>query len=1147
MFGRATWLGWLAIACLMVLVQTAAGQSPLPASASDAAPPPSHVVFVPYDRMTGPEWGAGQSVLMPYAKFLELQESAGPDGPRPIKPVASLAQMDFTGRSFDRVVVFEGSLMLRVLAGADDTLSVALPFDGASLESLAIEGGDALAAPGDASGVLLRLRGPGDRTIKMRLAVPVATDGATRRLDVGVPRAAAASLRIALGESADIVELPGEAPAAVETIDGAATLVAAAGGRDRVRVAWRPRADATGSAVEARVAAATSSVATVSMNRVDLRSTTTLTVLAGEVGSAAFDVPAGLRILSVTGPYVREWSGPDANGRLLVNLVRAATGDVVLMVEAQSDIAEGARLTVPALRVADAVRESGSVTIVPDGSLDLWPETTTGLQAAPVDPAASGRAGARTWRYGAPGWELTLSRQALRPTIRANSLVLYDVTNELVALRTTHTITVGGRGVFGLRLVAPEGYELLEAGPADLVSGSRQDGAVIDLNFRGEQLQAFDVTLRLQRARAAVDEDVALRPVRIDGADEDLGNVVLAAPLALRPTEAKADGLQPTDVRALEGRLVPPRAGDSVAVLGYRYVAPTFDGLVKIERRRTRLTCDTAILASVEPTLLRIDGRLAWTVEFSATDEFQVLVPAAAGEDVRIDGADIKEKTRSTAERADGFSVWTVRLQRRVIGSYGLSVSYDVPLAADDTGKPLTVTVPLLRAEGVARETGHVAVSRGENLEVRVAASEGLERRDVKELPPSLASAFLGFRYFDPAATTLTLELVRHDLETVLGALVRRLHIETVINDQREAVHEIWFEVQNNREQYLELKLPKNMTIWSAFVAGAPVRPALRDSDGAHLIELAKSDTASSAFRVRLILRETLPGGRFGWWGKVSLEPPSILNIPVLRTTWKTYLPRNYRYTDFGGTMRVETGNRRPWLEPVAEELIADAPARAAGGVAKPTLNPPTTTASTQFNATESDDEKAARLATTALDIPIVKEGDQIEFSRLSGLGTIEVSYWGRRVLLVIQGAFALLLLAGLLAASGLGRRPLVPVVAMIVAFAAASLLDGFAGRMAATALATAFLACLIAGAACGFSHLRTVIQRNREAAMRHRATAPAREAARPRAASSVVETPASEFFAKPPASAADSPESAPSPEDTNPNLNDDSNPKTDR
>ena len=400
-----------------------------------------------------------------------------------------------------------------------------------------------------------------------------------------------------------------------------------------------------------------------------------------------------------------------------------------------------------------------------------------------------------------------------------------------------------------------------------------------------------------------------------------------------------------------------------------------------------------------------------------------------------------------------------------MLGPYQLAASFDVPLPAETSGKGLTVDIPRVRATGVARETGFIAVSRGENLEVTVDKSEGLEPRDVKELPPSLASAFLGFRYFDSERHTLRLGLIRHDLENVLGALIRRMHVDTVLSDQREVVHEAIFEVQNNREQYLELRLPKGMEIWSAFVRGVPVRSTTRKSDGARLIELTKSESMDSAFRVRLILRQTLTGGSMGRHGSLVFALPEPLNIPVLRTTWKLFLPRGYRYVSFGGSMRQEVSGSPSWIEPAAETLLSDLPAELAGGIASPTLKPPDARVSAAYDGAESQDEKKARLQGVALEIPIVREGLQFEFSKLSGTGTIEVSYWKIKPLLILQGAFGLLLFALLAGMMRKGKRLPAGLAAVVIFFIMASLTSGLAGRLFATAV-VASGAALLAGAA---------------------------------------------------------------------------------
>jgi hypothetical protein len=1036
-------------------------------AAPDTSPSVALFVFVPYDKLKGPSLGPNQSVLLPYAEFLRLKTAAEvkPEPPE-FRPMATIAQSSYKGTAEGSVARFDAEFVIETMARAKDSLEIQLPFAGASVESVSVDDPQASVGPlSKEAGLRLFLRGSGRRALKLRLAAPLVSEGATKRLDFGAPRAAASSLTLRVGE--DVVLEPADEvlPATISKVPaGGVEIAASCGSRDRLLLVYRPRAEVTGAAAQTRIAVNQNYRVAVDARSASARIRLEIAVLAGSADSVALRIPPTARLFSISGAFVKDWTAPDKQGQCAVTLVRPVNQPFDLTLDVQLEAAE-TPATAPAdlkttsllrlseFRVPAAARETGTIVVVPDSGLSLWPEEMGGLEAV---SATEGGAAGRAFRFAQPGWRLTLSRRTTPARVRSDSLILYEVTDEFVRLKSRHRLAIRGRGIFDVSFQVPEQYELREAGPPELVSGFRLQGRQVSVIFRGEQSASCEVALSFQRARTPSDNQIQIEPIAVVGADEDIGAVVLAMPLALRATEKSATGLEATDVRLLHEQLKPLLSSDLLAVLGYRYLTPAFRAVAFLERQRTRLTCETARLASIMPSLLRMDATLAYNVEFSATDEFLLLVPASAGEDVRFVGADIKEKIRSasTAASTDTLTTWTLRLQRRVLGPYSLSVSFDQPLPPKTAGEVLKVTVPIVRATQVARETGHVAVARGENLEVRVARAEGLEPRDVKELPRTLANAFLGFRYFDPAKQLLELDLIRHEWESVLGALIRRMHIDTVLSDQRQAVHELYFEVQNNRQQYLELRLPKGMEIWSAFVRGRSLRPTIRQADGAHLIELAKSEAMDKAFRVRLILRETLPGGAMGTRGQLVFAPPEPLNMPVLRMTWKLYLPRGYRYIWFGGTMRQETGGHVPWIEPAAETLLNDIPASLAGGIAPPTLTPPQAQAPVRYETAETPEEKEARLQGVTLEIPVVREGLQFEFSKLSGVGTIEATYWKRKPLVLVQGALAavvFLIIGGLMLAA---RRLWIGIVAMVVFLIAASLTEGLAGHASATALA---------------------------------------------------------------------------------------------
>jgi len=1059
----------------------------------DTSPPAATFVFVPYDKVRGPEFGLKQSVLLPYAEFLRLKAASTEKPESDFRPMASISQSSFKGAVEGNVAKLDAEFVIETQARPKDALEIQLPFSGASVESVTIEDTQASVGPlTGAEGLRLFLRGGGRRVLRLRLAAPLISDGPAKRLDFHVPRAAASSLSLRVGEDATLESVADALPATVSSAAGGGVEIkASCGSRDRLLLAWRPRAEVTGAAAQTRIAVYQDYRLTVAARSANVRVKLEVSVLAGNAPSVTVQVPPSARLLSVAGSFVKDWSLPDKQGNCLVTLVRPVSQPFDLTFDVQVGAEESAapktatgdekatqplaRLVVAEFRVPGAARESGTITIAPDAGLSVWPEEVAGLEAVSTAEAS---AAARAFRFAQPGWKLTLSRRATPARVRSDGIILYEVTDEFVRLKSRHRLAISGRGIFDITLQVPEKYELREAGPPELVSGFRLQGRQVSIIFRGEQRSECEVALSFQRPRAPADSLIQLEPISVVGADEDAGGVVLAMPLALRATEKGSSGLEATDVRVLEARVKPLLSSDLSPVMGYRYFTPKFSAQAAIERRRTRLTCETARLASIMPSLMKMDTTLNYNVEFSATDEFQLLLPASAGEDVRFSGADIKEKIRSApapaGPAADALTTWTVRLQRRVLGPYSLNVSFDVPLPGTRSGEALKASVPIVRATGVARETGFVAVSRGENLEVRVAKSEGLEPRDVKELPPTLASAFLGFRYFDSEKQSLELELIRHELEIILGAVIRRMHMDTVLSDQRQAVHEVYFEVQNNRQQYLELKLPEGMEIWAAFVRGLAVRPTIRQSDGAHLVELTKSEAMDKAFRVRLILRETLPGGAMGIRGGLKFAPPQPINMPVLRTTWKLYLPRNYRYVWFGGTMRQETGGHVPWIEPAAESLLNDIPAGLAGGIARPTLLPPDVQAPVRYDSAETEEERRARAQGVALEIPIVREGLQFEFSKLSGIGVVEASYWKRKPLVLLQAAAGVVVFLVVLGAMGVANRLWIGVAALLIALIVASLTEGLPGRLSATAFAASGAALVVGLAAYALYKMRS-------------------------------------------------------------------------
>ena len=159
-------------------------------AAPAAAPTSTTLVFVPYEKATGPKLGPGQAVLLPYAEFLRLRgTAAGTPGSAQFTPVASLAQAVYDGTVEGDVARLDAQLTIEALARPTDRLEVRLPFQSAAVESAVIEGPKASLAPLEGeTGFRIYLTGEGRRTLRLKLAVPLATVGAAAQ--AGLPGAA---------------------------------------------------------------------------------------------------------------------------------------------------------------------------------------------------------------------------------------------------------------------------------------------------------------------------------------------------------------------------------------------------------------------------------------------------------------------------------------------------------------------------------------------------------------------------------------------------------------------------------------------------------------------------------------------------------------------------------------------------------------------------------------------------------------------------------------------------------------------------------------------------------------------------------------------------------------------------------------------
>jgi hypothetical protein len=191
-----------------------------------------------------------------------------------------------------------------------------------------------------------------------------------------------------------------------------------------------------------------------------------------------------------------------------------------------------------------------------------------------------------------------------------------------------------------------------------------------------------------------------------------------------------------------------------------------------------------------------------------------------------------------------------------------------------------------------------------------------LLRIDARELPdwarsPAEGTPVLSFRYLRPG-WQLPLEVQRFESAAVLQGLVDHARLRTVLADDGQQMTQMELTIRNKGRQSLALSLPSELHVWSAFVDGRPVRPTRRGE--VLLLPLEHSENADAPVVVELIYVGPVKFPRTA--GPVELVSPRF-DLPLKDALWEVFLPPDYGYSRFQGTMTYESAS----LVPVSQEF----------------------------------------------------------------------------------------------------------------------------------------------------------------------------------------------------------------------------------
>ncbi len=298
-------------------------------------------------------------------------------------------------------------------------------------------------------------------------------------------------------------------------------------------------------------------------------------------------------------------------------------------------------------------------------------------------------------------------------------------------------------------------------------------------------------------------------------------------------------------------------------------------------------------LLSIEDDALRVQSRLDLQVMQNNVSRVVLEVPSGFTV-IRVTGQDLGEWTERPGKPALLEIPFTYARQ----GNIALDVTLERLL---NEGKN-TLSFTGLPVRGALRDRGALAVELLTSAEIPKPRLENLDRVDVQELPVEFVTRserplLFAFKFLRPPFS-LSLDVEPHRDVGLVSSVIDAGEGTTLLLPDGKRLHRVLYQVKNRERQFLEVQLPADAQLWSAFVSGQPVKPSLSEKKRVLIPLLSAGGSLRRAFLpVEVVFYQETP--RYSLLGRPILEFP-VPDMVTSRLRWTLYTPKTHRFAYLG-------------------------------------------------------------------------------------------------------------------------------------------------------------------------------------------------------------------------------------------------------
>ncbi|MGA1823103.1 MAG: hypothetical protein ACMUIP_00475 [bacterium] len=856
-------------------------------------------VYIPYENLKDVMNKHDKGIFIPYSDFLKLWEEATKKPPEktiPPPPVdAAIIHAAYRGIVHEDLVEFQGELKISALKDTWATLN--LYFNNIAVTSLSLNETSPLLHPME-GGLELVIPKKGEYVLKINFSTKVENLPGKKIIHCNLPSSPLTKIDVTIpGKDLDVTIEPMLSQKSM--VKGNNTQFSAfISPTGNVNITWLVKSDMK--MAQSLLFAKVFSELNIKESVYTISSHITLSIMQAKTDSFHIKIPPSLSLVRVDGKNIKEWEMND-EGVLTVILYEKISGsyDLTLVTEKYRDVDESI-FDYPALTLVHAQREEGLLAVKGDSSLRIQvkkSEMLTQIDPSEIPQHISRENVLYVFKYFRHPFTLSFDLSKIKAKIKAHQNILISFTDNLIDYRSTVHYEIKDAGVFNLQFLVPDDFKVIEVGNDQSVESYSLSGEVgnniLNVVLKNKAFGDYYLPLRLEADKEDKNVSLSMPKVECRNVVKEDGIIALCLRKNMKLATNNVKSLRPVSLDELRQLGFTHSDQQSELAAGYRYATMDYTCQLDIEKRKTKIIAAVERTVTIEETVIKNADTIHYQILYAPVSRFRIEVPELLGKEAVILGENIKEK-RFLIDEKEKKAVWEIDLHAPCIDSYSLKLNFEQKIPEIQTGEKRIISIPTVRILDVFNEYGHISIMKSPNLQIEPQETN-CEPIDTKELPHTMnrAQSTCAFKYLShPYA--LNFECAKHDYEKVLSALITQAHFDIVISEEGIAKTEAVYRVKNSNRQSLEIVMPKGIEkIYSVHISGKKASISRGATERNKIIMLPKDIEQGKEFSIRMIYQAKVRDS-FGLGGYFRVDDAEIKDVPILKVTWRLYVPSSY-------------------------------------------------------------------------------------------------------------------------------------------------------------------------------------------------------------------------------------------------------------